>query len=241
MAWDDQARVARQVQSKLDARLSAYSRMVSDAVRTALPSPHAHVPSAPTIAVDMTGSAPPDPTAMEDEIQALLLQYSEVQTELVTYMNDPMLPASAAQHHAVQRHRELLVEFERDFFRSKTNYMQALDRKQLLGNVKGDIDAYHMQHASEAQAFLSERAHIDSSHRMLDETLGQAYATRDDMHAQRGQLHSVMARMTHVAAQVPGLNNILALIHRRRRRDTVIVAVVIGLCVVVLLMFGTRR
>lgn len=47
--------------------------------------------------------------------------------------------------------------------------------------------------------------------------------------------------MTNAAAQVPGLNSILTMITRRRRRDTIILAVLIGVCVVILLMVGTRQ
>lgn len=102
-------------------------------------------------------------------------------------LNDPMLPPSQTQLHAMQRHRELLVDFQRDHARTKLNLRQALDRKQLLGNVKEDIkcvavvrasahpSAYRAQHASETEAFLNERAHLDRSHQMIDETLEYAH------------------------------------------------------------------
>lgn len=121
---------------------------------------------------------------MEAAIQELLVQYADDQEELSRSMNDmadPLLPPSQTQLRTVQRHRELLVESERDFFRSKTSLRQALDRQQLLGHVRDDIEcvllsdtnnsSYRAQHASEVQAFLDERSHLERSHRMIDETL----------------------------------------------------------------------
>ena len=66
-------------------------------------------------------------------------QYASVQSELSETLNEPLMPPSQTKLVAMQRHRELLLEFQRDFGRSKTSLQQAMDRKQLLGNVKEDI------------------------------------------------------------------------------------------------------
>lgn len=98
-------------------------------------------------------------------------EYAEVGTALATTLNDPLLPPSASQQHTVERHRELLSEFQREFHRVRANVHQALERKRLLGTVKEDINAYRAAHASETQAYLAERGHIDNAHHMIDETL----------------------------------------------------------------------
>lgn len=250
MTWEVQSRRARQTQSKLDAKLTTYSQYVSELARGLQPVVPSSVSAAPTfstpdhaVAVDINGgsSAPKDHTAMETDIQSLLVQYSEEIDELSSSLNDPLLPPNTTQLHLVQRHRELLVEFEREFFRSKTHVRQTLDRQQLLGHVKQDISDYRAQHASEIQSFLDERTHLERSHHMLDETLDQAYATQSEFRAQREQLSGTLTRLTHVVAQMPGLNSIMTLISRRRRRDTIILAIIIGVCVVVLLLVGVRR
>ena len=171
MTWEVQSRRVRQTQSRLDAKLTAYSQYVSDLARkNAAPSD--------AVSVDMSGSTPSaqDRAAMEAEIQALLVQYSDELDELGTTLNDPLLPPNNTQKHAIQRHRELLLDFEREFFRSKTHVRQVLDRHQLLGHVKQDIHDYRTQHASEVQSYLDERSHLERSHLMMDETLDQAYA-----------------------------------------------------------------
>ena len=144
MTWEVQSRRARQTQSKLDAKLTAYSQYVSEIARGLQPVVQTSVSAAPTsstldhaVAVDINGgsSVPKDHAAMETDIQSLLVQYSEEIDELSSSLNDPLLPPSTTQLHLIQRHRELLVEFEREFFRSKTHVRQTLDRQQLLGHV----------------------------------------------------------------------------------------------------------
>lgn len=223
--WDDHARRARVLQSRLDARLAAFAEAAAEA-------------AAPEyVAVDMTGGGH---EALAAEVDGLLAEYAAECTALAASLADPLLPPSSAQQHTAQRHRELLVEFQREFFRIRTSMTHALDRRRLLGAVKADINAYRAAHASETEAYLAERGHLDNSHRMLDETLDQAYATRAEFRAQQSQLGSVTSRMAGVAAQIPGVDRLLTLISRRRRRDTLILGVVIGLCVVILLWTGTR-
>lgn len=169
MSWDAQARRVRQAQQRLDAKLSAYAQLATEAAVSASP-----FSTSPAVAVDMssgTSTATPDPASLEAEIQALLAQYAEAQAELSTLLNDPALLPTQTQLHTIQRHRELLMELERDFFRTKTHLQHTLSRQQLLGHVKEDIDAYRAQHTSETQAYLNERERLDRSQRMMDDTL----------------------------------------------------------------------
>lgn len=94
--------------------------------------------------------------------------------------------------------------------------------------------------SSQTDALLADRGRIDSSHRMMDETLGQAYATREDFAQQRGMLASIDSRMGRAAASIPGINSLISMIGSRRRRDTFIVGGVVAVCVILLLgyMFG---
>ncbi|CCU99143.1 unnamed protein product [Malassezia sympodialis ATCC 42132] len=220
MTWEEQARRVRQTQSKLDAKLLAYSHYVSDIVRDPQ---RAQGETVGAVSLDMSGTSRAslsadgvtgglNSAAMEAEIQDLLVQYADDQEELsrsINDMADPLLPPSQTQLRTVQRHRELLVESERDFFRSKTSLRQALDRQQLLGHIRDDIE--------------------------------QAYATQSEFRAQRDTLSSIHGRLTSITGQVPGLQSLISLIARRRRRDNVILALVIGICLVLLLWTGTRR
>jgi len=110
----------------------------------------------------------------------------------------------------------------------------ALDQANLLSGVRNDIDAYK---SSAADALLAERGRIDSSHRMTDDILAQAYETRSEFSRQRVSLSSINARMAGVLNTMPGINNVLSMIKSRRRRDSIIVGVVIGICLISLLSY----
>lgn len=253
MSWEAQSRRVRQTQSRLDAALSSYAQFASEVARD----PMRALAPAHAVAVDMSGSAPTDPAARDAELQACLAQYaSEVDALATSVQEDVSLPSSHTQMHMIQRHRELLVEFERDFFRIKTQLRQALDRQQLLGHVQQDIRYAEVLTqcipctARRRDAGVPERArapgplaHDDRRHTLVrwPADASQAYATQSEFRSQREQLSQSLTRLTHIAAQVPGLQSVITLISRRRRRDAVIVAVVLGVCMVMLLWTGVRR
>ncbi|EPQ30429.1 uncharacterized protein PFL1_01955 [Pseudozyma flocculosa PF-1] len=240
-SWDALRRKTRNLESTIDARLTTYSQLASKIARSAEDSGGGR-----HMALDMSGggggagTAGDDEAELERELDDLLGQLSSSVDALTAVLDDPTQPPTSSQLHAVQRHREVLMDFTRDLRRSKTNVRHARDRRDLLGSVREDIDAYKAQHASDADALLAERGHIDNSHQMMDRTLEQAYATRAEFGEQRTALEGISSRMGGAATQVPGLNSVITMIGRRRRRDSVIMGVLIGTCTVLLLMFATR-
>ncbi|SPO24375.1 related to SNARE protein of Golgi compartment [Ustilago trichophora] len=256
-SWDVLRRKTRNLESTIDARLTTYSSLASKIVRSA-DGPHPSSSNsfsgsggiyADHTTLDMDNGGTPsslnstkssEHVELENELDDLINQLSDAVDALTAKLDDPAIPPTSAQLHAVQRHREVLFDFTRDFRRSKSNVRHAIDRRDLLGNVQGDINAYKAAHASDADALLAERGRIDNSHAMMDRTLEQAYATRSEFADQRTTLQGISTRMSSTAAQVPGLNSIITLIGRRRRRDSVIMGCLIGTLTVLLLMFTFR-
>ncbi|CDS01349.1 related to SNARE protein of Golgi compartment [Sporisorium scitamineum] len=243
-SWDVLRRKTRNLESTIDARLTSYSSLASKIARTADSSSSSAGVYADHTTLDMDGSASgsrkqevSEHVELEQELDALINELSDAVDALTAKLDDPAVPPTSAQLHAVQRHREVLFDFTRDFRRSKINVRHAIDRRDLLGNVQGDINAYKAAHASDADALLAERGRIDNSHAMMDRTLEQAYATRSEFADQRSTLEGISTRMTSTAAQVPGLNSIITLIGRRRKRDSVIMGCLIGTLTVLLLKF----
>ncbi|THH11591.1 hypothetical protein EW145_g533 [Phellinidium pouzarii] len=135
---------------------------------------------------------------LEEEVDGLLEKLRETNDQLATLLNDPVSPPSQSMTRTIQRHRDVLSDFERDSSRTKANVKTALDRANLLSGVRNDIDAYK---SSAAEALLTERGHIDSSHRMTDDILNQAYETRADIGRQRSVLGGMNARMAGIQCQ----------------------------------------
>ncbi|SCV74140.1 BQ2448_6572 [Microbotryum intermedium] len=192
-------------------------------------------------------------TELETEIEGSLETFTAQIERLANFYATAHPPPSATQTHALERHREVLIEYRKDFARTKTNLRDAEQRANLLGSVReeirrvaylDDLDAFKTStNSSVTDRLLQERGHIDNSHRMADDTLNwalarsQAYATRQEFAAQRSGLTGIQARMNGVAAQVPMLNSVIGMINTRRTRDSVIMGSVVGVCVLFLLWY----
>ncbi|CDO73095.1 hypothetical protein BN946_scf185007.g149 [Trametes cinnabarina] len=218
--YDSLHRQCRTLESLFDTKLTAYARLASSITRN-------------QDDVEASGS-----TArwrdLEIEVDELLEKLQEINDQLSALANDAENPPSQSMLRAIQRHREVYLDYARELRRTKSNVKAALDQANLLSGVRNDIDAYK---SSAADALLSERGHIDNSHQMTDEMLAQAYETRAEFARQRSTISGINARMQGVLSSMPGINNLLGMIKTRRRRDAVIVGCLIGLCMVLLFMY----
>jgi len=125
-------------------------------------------------------------------------QLTEIVEEMAALLNSPDGAPTQSMLHNVQRHRDVLQDYKADFRRTKANLEHAMDRANLLNNVRSDIQSYKVAHSSTTDALLSERGRIDSSHRMTDDILGQAYETRAEFGRQRTSIAGINARMSSV-------------------------------------------
>ncbi|KAG5351702.1 hypothetical protein C0989_005215 [Termitomyces sp. Mn162] len=186
---------------------------------------------------------------LEAELDDLLEKAEETNERLATISNTPEL-LSQSMLRAIQRHREVFQDNARELKRTKVQPLDissisilsifkasvksALDQANLLNGVRNDIDAYK---SSTADALLAERGRIESSHRMTDDVLDQAYETRSEFARQRASLAGINNRMMDVLSTMPGINNVIGLIKSRRRRDHIILGVIIGVCIVIILTY----
>lgn len=235
-SWDNARRHARALETALDAKLSTYSRVAANISRSSSGGGGGGSSSRDALADEGEGGY----KLVEEEIEELLSKLEQAIDDLTTLINSPSQPPSASMQHAAQRHRDNLDDYRRDFLRARNNVEAAVARSNLLGSVRKDISDYKSSLPSQTDALLQDRGRIDSSHRMMDDTLNQAYATREDFAQQRTLLAQIDSRMGRVLSQMPGINSLISMIHSRRRRDGIIVACVVAFCVLLLLgyMFG---
>ncbi|GAA5925100.1 hypothetical protein JCM1841_005786 [Sporobolomyces salmonicolor] len=175
---------------------------------------------------------------IEEELNGALDTFAAQIERLANFHATAHPPPSASATHALERHRDVLAEYRRDYQRTQASLREAEQRANLLGSVREEISAFKTAGGSSVtDSLLAERGRIDSSHRMADDTLNQAYATRAEFAAQRSGLSQIQSRMNGVASQVPGLNSVIGMINSRRRRDSVIMGTVLGICTLLLLFF----
>ncbi|CAE6360241.1 unnamed protein product [Rhizoctonia solani] len=135
---------------------------------------------------------------MEEDIEGLLEKLRETNDGMANLMSESQAEVTTSMRHSAQMHREMLEDYVRDFGRTKANVRSALDRANLLSNVRSDINAYKAARSSATDSLLAERGRIDSSHRMTDDVLAQAYETRAEFSRQRSSLSGINARMSGV-------------------------------------------
>ncbi|KAI0275131.1 V-snare-domain-containing protein [Gloeopeniophorella convolvens] len=223
--YDSLHRQCRTLESLFDAKLTSYSRLAASVSRAG---------------TDNDLEAGPSWREAESEVDELLEKLGETNAALDAVAHDTSNPPSQSMLRAIQRHRDVYQDYGREFRRTKANVQAAVDQANLLSGVRNDIDAHK---SSAADALLAERGHIDSSHQMIDATLecaSQAHETRTEFARQRSSLGSIQTRMVGVLNTVPGINNILSMIHKRRRRDAYIIGGLIGICLFFLLRYLFR-
>ncbi|ODN72921.1 hypothetical protein, variant [Cryptococcus amylolentus CBS 6039] len=235
-SWDNARRHARALETALDSKLSAYSRLAASIARSSSGLGGSGGGSRDDIDDEGIGGY----KLVEEEVEELLQKLEQAIEDLMALINSPSQPPSASMQHAAQTHRDNLDDYRRDFIRTRSNVEQSIRRSNLLGDVRKDINDYKSGRSSATDALLQDRSRIDSSHRMIDDTLNQAYATRSDFASQRTLLGSVESRMGGVLNQMPGINSLITMIKTRRRRDTIIIGCVVAGCVLLLLgyLFG---
>ncbi|WVQ79221.1 hypothetical protein IAT38_001317 [Cryptococcus sp. DSM 104549] len=238
-SWDNARRHARALETALDSKLSAYSKLAATIARGSSGGSGAGGSSSrDELSLEEEGIG--GYKLVEEEIEELLGKLEQAIDDLMLLINSPSQPPSTSMQHAAQTHRDNLDDYRRDFLRTRSNVEQSIRRSNLLGSVRKDINDYKSSLPGQTDALLQDRSRIDSSHRMIDDTLNQAYATREDFSSQRSLLASIDSRMGGVLSQMPGINSLITMIRTRRRRDTIILGVVVGVCVVLLLgyLFG---
>jgi len=220
--YDNLHRQCRTLENQFDVKLASYSQLVSSFSR-----------SKPDL--EASGSLERW-QELETELEELLEKLEEANEHLSKLAANPEL-LSPAMLRTIQRHREVCQDHARELRRTKATAQNALDQANLLSGVRNDIDAYK---SSTTDSLLAERGRIDSSHRMTDDLLQQAYETRSEFGRQRSTLAGINSRMGHVIKTMPGINNIVSMIRSRRRRDSIIMGIVIGVCIIILLSYLWR-
>ncbi|KAG7452248.1 v-SNARE protein [Guyanagaster necrorhizus] len=212
-------RQCRTLESLFDSKLTSYSQLVSALSR-------------PNEDVEANGSSERWKD-LELEVDDLLEKLEETNEKLGALTNEPDI-LSQSMLRAIQRHRELYQDNVQAVKRTKASVKQAMEQANLLSGVRNDIDAYK---SSAADSLLAERGRIDSSHRMTDDMIEQAYETRSEFTRQRSSLAGINTRMINAINTMPGINNVVSMIKSRRRRDSIILGVVIGICIILILSY----
>ena len=130
------------------------------------------------------------------------LQLSKSVDDMTTVLDARGSSSTSAMSHTLTRHREIVSDYTRDFKRTQSQIRESEKRQNLLGSVREEISNFKQgQGQNDSDMLLAERGRIDNSHRMTDEVLEQAYATRYEFSQQSSALGQVNTRMKGVMSE----------------------------------------
>ncbi|ORX49792.1 V-snare-domain-containing protein [Hesseltinella vesiculosa] len=230
LSWDDLRRQARQIENELELKLSTLAKLGASTSRQASP------------------SSDNNKAGQELEIEQLLQNVSfckpalleETIAQMSQVLDRPSAtPTNPSMLHMLERHKNILYDYTKEFRKVKANMKAARDRMNLMTQVEDEIRTYNAGDQT-ADYYLSERGRIEQSHRMTDMIIDQAYATRQDISNQGRSIQGFNHRLRGVIGQIPSINNLIHRINTRRKRDTLIMAGVISTCVILILMYWLR-
>lgn len=145
---------------------------------------------------------------MTHEIEQLLSKLGEVNEQMAHSQSAPgpfgqAVPAPGATVvHTLQRHRDILQDYTREFHKTRANVQAQRDRDLLLGSVRRDIDSYKNSSSlsRRTEGYLKEHEHIRSSDRMVHDQINIAMRTKDELMSQRNALKAIQTKMTTLAS-----------------------------------------
>ncbi|KAF9968229.1 hypothetical protein BGZ70_005772 [Mortierella alpina] len=244
VSWDSLRKDVRQVEIEIESKLTALSKF---AVRT--PAGQHGAGAGAAGAGAGVGSSSTSTTVTGEELETNIEDLLEKLNRLVDAMSGQLDAqtqtngqAPLSMVHLLQKHRDILHDYTKEYRKTRQNVRSARDHAQLLSSVWDDISTYKKggvsgSGMSASDHLLNERSRIDGSHLLADSALEQAYATKDDLDRQRSTLLSVNQRINNVATQLPSVGQLIGKIQSRKNRDNVILSCVIGSCVVGVLYF----
>lgn len=187
--------------------------------------------------------------ALCDDIEGLLTRLASMNDGLQDWAANSSTASSAAINHTLQRHKDILKDYQKEFSKTRSNVTAAIERHDLLDSVHKDIDDYKSSLSGSSgdgapggnrrmAMLLKESEHARNSERMIDDQINIAVETRETLMNQRVAFKAIQTKLNDISNKFPMINNLVQKINLRKRRDTVIMGSVIGTCVLFLLWYA---
>jgi len=230
-SWEDLRKQARQLENEIDVKLVNLSKLGSS----------------PTIFNNATKSNGEAAhllnqnfvfESVSSEVQDLLSKLSEI-NDMMSEVSASQAP-SAALKHTLQRHHDILKDYNTEFQKTKSHIQSKREREDLLGSVRKDIDAYKNDSGRNRRTdlYLKENEHLRSSERLVDDQINIAIETKEHIMTQRGTLKRMQSRVNDLSSRFPLINGLVQRISFRKRRDAMILGSVIGICILLLILYS---
>ncbi|CAG8461048.1 16906_t:CDS:2 [Acaulospora colombiana] len=200
LSWEFLRKQARQLENEIEQKLTSYSKLAAQVGRSVNSIGSGSLGNGLYGENGLSGNSS---DAMELELDELIKKLNLVVSSMAEVVDRPSSTTSnPSMMHMLQRHRDILYDYSKEFKKTKANIQAAKNHSDLLSSVRDEIRYYSLTiypwASSETDYFLSERSRIENSHRMTDMVLEQAYEAREEMGRQRSTLLNINSRMKRV-------------------------------------------
>ncbi|CAL4083994.1 unnamed protein product [Meganyctiphanes norvegica] len=216
MSFEDLRKRARQLESEIDGKLVALSKIAASYGSSS--KANSNRESAPLLSEDDVYEN------ISSELEQLLSSLTEINERL--NLTKPVGGSSTATAHTLQRHRDILQDYSHEFHRTNNAIKSRKEREQLLNTSRNDGST--LVGLSKRDLYLKEGEHLANSERMVDEQISIAIETRDHLKGQREAFKTFQTKLNDLANKFPLINTLMTKINIRKRRDSLILGSVIG-------------
>lgn len=141
-------------------------------------------------------------------------------------------PAPALQH-TMQRHAEILHDYNQEFRKTKDVLAASRDHADLLaGAAAAAAEGGRIRTAGGGaglDGLYKERASISAATSGADTAISTGLSLKEDLERQRAMFASMVERMETMSEGLPAVNRLIGQIRRKKKRDVFIMAAVIGI------------
>ncbi|KAI9206081.1 Golgi SNAP receptor complex member 1 [Polychytrium aggregatum] len=236
--WEALRKQARQLENEIELKLATYAKLAS----TSSGSTPLAASSSSTNVLAAPAHVWTSPDVAELEVDDLLKRLTAVVNSMADVLeNSPAgVPSNSSMMHMLQRHRDILFDYTKEYKKTKANIVSAKEHAELLTTINNDINSYRSG-ASAQDFYLSERNRIDNSHSMTINILEQAYEARASLAAQGRMLLGAQGRLGTIMARFPVINNLMSKINLKKKRDALILGAVVGVCTFIFFWYFFTR
>lgn len=172
--------------------------------------------------------------AMTTDMEALLSKLSaviEAMSSIHSTSGDGKAPSSAAYAHTLQRHSEILHDYQQEFRKTRSSFAMLRERSELLAGAdrsRGPLGAQGIDNSTGLDALYKERASISAATAGADTTIATGLSLKEDLDRQRAMFASMVERMETMSEGLPAVNRLIGQIRRKKKRDVFIIGAVIS-------------
>jgi len=226
--WDELRREARTLENELDVKLGNLAKMSGQLGRELDEGAAQRRGRGSSGDLEAGEESVPLVSGMDHMTRTLVVEVGDLLDKLEQVNNSMQMlvqqGVSVTVAHTVQRHREILHEYQDEYRKTKGCIDSAIERTQLFSGA----DAAGT--GTNRQFLLRERTATQAASDAADEAIGAATASREGILSQRSVLNGITTKLKTVGNHFPQINNVINAVQRRKSRDQMIIAAIIAFC-----------